>query len=282
MIHRLFPVVLLIMYLSGHIWEFTLTYVSMVFHEFGHVAAAKALGKKVYSISILPVGLNASIEEYSCSRPERIIIYTCGPLINILSALFFHVLGGGAFYKADSIICFLATVNYLLAVFNMLPTLPLDGGKIYRDILTVRLGLISANKKIQKISILVSLLLVLLGIVQLLGDTFNISLILIGLYLLFLSKNGKSEAAMMNVKDVIYRRSRLLKKGIYPARDLVVVKSMRLGDVIKCLDFDRYHIIHVLNEELKLINIFTEQDIIDAVFKYSMELTFEQFIEKNA
>jgi stage IV sporulation protein FB len=260
--------------------EFALTYISMVFHELGHALAAKTLGKKVYSINILPVGLNAAIEEFSCSRPERIIIYTSGPLINILSALFFHVIGGGAFCKSDSIMCFLATVNYLLAIFNLLPTLPLDGGKIYRDLLTVRLGLISANRKIQKISIWVSLLLILLGIVQLTGNIFNFTLILIGLYLLFLIKIKKSEAAVMNVKDVIYRRSRLLKKGIYPARDLVVVKSMRLGDIIKCLDFDRFHIIHVLNEELKLVNIFTEQDIIDAVFKYSMDLTFEEFMGK--
>ena len=82
----------------------------------------------------------------------------------------------------------------------------------------------------------------------------------------------------MNMKDVIYRRSRLLKKGIYPARDLVVVKNMRMGDIIRNLDFDRFHIIHVLDDDLKLMKVFTEQDIMDGVVKHSGDMTFEEFI----
>jgi stage IV sporulation protein FB len=264
----------------GYHMEYVLTFVSMIIHELGHIVAALVLGKRVYGMRILPVGINASIDEYSCTRPEKIIIYICGPISNLLLAVIFLNLWFGFSIKADKIF-FLIIANAFLAVFNLLPALPFDGGRILREILAARYGLISANKSMLRLTATVSLLLVLLGMVQFLRNFINFSFILIGLYIFFLLKNEKTEAAMMNVKDMIYRRSRLLKKGVYPARDLVVVKTMHLGDIIKCLDFDRFHIIHVLNENLKLLKVYTEQDIIDGVFKYSADMTFEEFMEKN-
>ncbi len=255
-----------------------MAFLSMIFHELGHTAAAAALGKKIYCIKLLPIGLNVRLEEFLCSRWEKIIIFACGPCVNILLAFVFMVLG--IYFKAYSIF-FLTVANIYLAVFNLLPALPLDGGKILRGFLTGWVGAISANRIMQKLSLTVSLFLIIIGTVQLLKHIFNLSLIFIGFYMFFALKPERTEAAIMNVKDVIYRRSRLLKKGVYPARDLVVVKTMHLRDIIKCLDFDRFHIIHVLDENLKLVGVFTEQDIIDAVFKYSADLTFEEFMDKN-
>jgi stage IV sporulation protein FB len=89
------------------------------------------------------------------------------------------------------------------------------------------------------------------------------------------------EAALMNMRDIVYRRSRLIQKGIYQARDLVVIKSVRLGEVIKYLDYDRFHIIYVLDENLGLTGVYTEQEILDGMIKYNSEFTFEEFIRLN-
>ena len=56
----------------------------------------------------------------------------------------------------------------------------------------------------------------------------------------------------MNVKNVVYRHSRLMRKGIYAARDIVVLKSVHLSEVLKHMDFDRFHIVYVLDDELKI------------------------------
>lgn len=279
-VNPLFPAVLLLFLLAGYHVEYILTFISMVIHELGHTAAALVLKKKVYTFKILPVGINVCIDEFSCTRQERILIYICGPVINVFLAAVFFDIWLRASIKTG-LVFFLMSANVCLATFNLLPALPFDGGRILREALAMRYGGFSANKKIQRITLIVSLMLVLSGIVQLLNNILNFSLILIGAYAIFLLKKGKTEDSVMNVKDMIYRRSRLLKKGVYPARDLVVVKTMHLGDIIKCLDFDRFHIIHVLNENLKLLKVFTEQDIIDGVFKYSADMTFEEFMEKE-
>ncbi|HOQ00187.1 MAG TPA: hypothetical protein PK604_05020 [Acetivibrio clariflavus] len=82
----------------------------------------------------------------------------------------------------------------------------------------------------------------------------------------------------MNIKNLVYKRSRFLKKGIYPGRELVVIKSMRLGDVVKNMDFDRIHIIYVLDENMRLVKVFTEQEIIDGMEKFNGEISFEELI----
>ncbi len=279
-VNPLFPAVLLLFCMVGYHVEYALAFFSIIIHELSHATAAWVLKKRVYTLKILPMGINVSIDEYSCSRQERIFVYICGPAINVFLAAVFFYIWFTASVKGDMVF-FLMTANTCLAFFNLLPVLPFDGGRILREILAMRYGGFSANESTQRVTLIVSLVLILLGVIQFLNNILNFSLILIGTYALFLFKKGKTEDAVMNVKDMIYRRSRLLKKGVYPARDLVVVKTMHLGDIVKCLDFDRFHIIHVLNEELKLLKVYTEQDIIDGVFKFSADMTFEEFIEKN-
>ena len=83
----------------------------------------------------------------------------------------------------------------------------------------------------------------------------------------------------MNMKQIIYRRSRLLKKGIYPVRDLVVMKSVFLGDTVKSMDFDRFHFIYVLDDNLKLLGVFSENDIMESMLRNNGDITFEELIK---
>ena len=86
---------------------------------------------------------------------------------------------------------------------------------------------------------------------------------------------------MMNIMNIIYRRSRILKKGIYPARQLVAVETVKLGEIIKSMDFDNFHFIQVVNQELQVIGGFTEQQVIDAILSIGPDITFGEFVRKR-
>jgi hypothetical protein len=73
--------------MAGYHVEYILAFISVIIHELSHTTAALALKKRVYTIKILPMGINVSIDEYSCSRQERIFIYICGPAINVFLAV---------------------------------------------------------------------------------------------------------------------------------------------------------------------------------------------------
>lgn len=270
----------LILMFTGYIPEFLVLYGSILLHECGHILAAKLLGRKISSIKILPVGLNATIDDRPGCRWERLLIYISGPLANVLLFTALMLINSYYLYQTDNMRFFIL-VNICLAIFNLIPVLPLDGGRILGEVLASQIGLFSAGLYIRKISLFIAILLFALGIIQLFSSNHNFSLFLIGFYVFFSLKSEERSVAIMNVKHIIYRRSRLLKRGIYPARDLVVIKSVRLGEIIKNLDFDRFHFIYVLDEELKLIRVFSEQEIIDGMLKYNTELTFEEFIEKS-
>lgn len=252
---------------------------SILLHELGHIAVALLEGNKIHSINILPVGLNAQIED-ECSAWKNIFVFLSGPLINMLLYSLGLIINTYYLPESDNMRFFIL-INIYLAVFNLLPVLPLDGGRILREALALNTGLFFAGRLTEKISFFIAILLIALGFVQLQAGFYNFSLLFIGLYLIVCMKLQKTEAALMNVKQIIYRRSRLLKKGIYQARDLVAMKSMHLNEVIKCMDFDRFHIIHVLDENLKIVGTFTEQEIIDGLLNSETDLTFEEFIKSR-
>lgn len=235
-------------------------------------------GGKVYQLRFLPVGLNALIEDGPCSKWDRIRIYTSGPLINFLLSGLGFLLNSYYLFAPDSMRFFIL-INASLFIFNMIPILPMDGGRILREALSLKLGMFLAGRYTRSISRLLSLFLIMVGAVQIFYNVRNFSLILIGIYIFFTLKYEERETALMNVKNMIYRRSRLLNKGIYPARDLVVLKSLHLGEIIKAMDFDRFHIIHVLDDDLKVVRVMTEHEVIEAMLKYNAEITFDELLK---
>jgi stage IV sporulation protein FB len=86
----------------------------------------------------------------------------------------------------------------------------------------------------------------------------------------------------MNIKNIVYRGSRFRKKGIYPVRELAVLETKSLGDVIKSMDFDRFHIIYILNESMNLVRVVTEQEILDYAVKYNANVSFKDLFEDYA
>ncbi|HOJ11963.1 MAG TPA: site-2 protease family protein [Clostridiales bacterium] len=277
------PILLLAVFLffaAGHGIEFICAFVSISIHEAAHIFAASLMGLKIYNVNIHLAGLNAQIEENYCGTWQKIIMYICGPITNVL--LFGAVAVIKAYFEKlkyespDLVITFLR-VNIYLAVFNIIPILPLDGGRILCEILTRNKGLFAAHKYMRIISFIILGFFFIIGVIQAFYY-YNFNILLIGLYILFIMKSINQEAAFMNIKQLLYRRSRILKKGVYPARSLVVMDNVPMGEVVKNMDFDGFHIVYVLDDKFKLINTLTEQDIIDGLIENDGEITIGEFM----
>lgn len=252
-----------------------LTFISI--HEFGHIAAALLLGSKLYGIKILPIGLNASIDNSCCYKRDRILIYLAGPCINLLIGIIFVIIY--MHYKKSGFLSLGIMINVWLAFFNLLPVLPLDGGKILMEILAGRVGVFRASKYINIFSIILSSVIIVVVFFILEKSIFNVSLILIGAYILFSIGQNKKESAFMNVRNLVYRRSRIIKKGIYPAREIVVMKNIKMSDIIKAIDYtDMFHIINVLDDDLRVMKVMTEQEILNAIMENDSDITFDRFL----
>ena len=153
-IHWSFWILAIFVFLSGLSQGFShamalLGFVFAVFgcvflHELGHAVAAKGFGKRTHDITLLPIGGVARIEGGNLSAVAEGWIAIAGPAVNFVIALALLIgstLSGASLAIDPNQVVKLTPVqqlivaNLALAIFNLLPAFPLDGGRLLRSIL---------------------------------------------------------------------------------------------------------------------------------------------------
>lgn len=136
-IHIYLFLVLAYMYAIQNLENFVIAYFFIVLHELSHIFVATLLRVKIREIELLPVGINVKyIGKISCKK--ELLISLAGPVASLL------------FYKLFNI-SFLKYMNLLIALINLIPLKPYDGGRIIQSLFTVLFG----EKITQKTNIII-------------------------------------------------------------------------------------------------------------------------------
>ena len=124
---------------------------SIVVHEVAHAVVARLRGQKVTAVTLYLFGGAAHIETRNMRPIDEILVAAAGPLASALLAAIFLGSGAavvGSHFQAAVLLMNLGLANALLAAFNLLPGLPMDGGRVLRGILEQRSGnAISATRR---------------------------------------------------------------------------------------------------------------------------------------
>ena len=111
--------------------------ISVVLHEIGHLAVARAFGLPVRSITVTLLAGFTEITEPPQTPAREYAVAVCGPMVSLL--LSGAAVAGAAACPADSVAQLLlegaAATNGGIGVLNLLPGLPLDGGRVLRSVL---------------------------------------------------------------------------------------------------------------------------------------------------
>jgi Zn-dependent protease/CBS domain-containing protein len=167
-------------------------FASLILHELAHSLVARRFGLGVGGITLFLFGGVAELEQEPQSAVSEFWIAVAGPAMSVALALLFRLLEGAALAAGASdslvaLIAYLATINLVLALFNLLPAFPLDGGRVLRAALWRAKGdLLAATRTASLAGTVFGYLLVALGFAALFsGQTVIGGLwpILIGLFL---------------------------------------------------------------------------------------------------
>ena len=133
---------IILFFLINSIDTYIIFLIFIFIHELIHLLVGIIIGKKPKKLSLNPLGL--SIEFYSYGKKKflyLILFYLSGPLVNFIIALIFNYININQEMKLKIIY-----TNLAIGVFNLIPIIPLDGGKILKEILKYFIGYEKANK----------------------------------------------------------------------------------------------------------------------------------------
>src|SRR5262245_25128053 len=119
-----------------------LVFGSVLVHELGHAVVARQLGVRVSGIELSFFGGAAKMVQLPRTATHELLIAAAGPAVSLI--LGGVGLGLGALTHS-SLFAWLGWTNLIIAAFNLIPALPMDGGRILRALLTRRMDFVSAT-----------------------------------------------------------------------------------------------------------------------------------------
>lgn len=253
----------------------------VVLHELGHALAARRFGIKTKDITLLPIGGVARLERMPDKPVQELWVALAGPAVNVVLAAalaaYLQLTGGALWLSAESQLAGggLATkllwVNVSLALFNLLPAFPMDGGRALRALLALRGNYVQATQRAAAIGQGLALLLGLWGL---------LTSPLLVFVALFVWIGAASESGAVQTKAALsgipIHAAMLTDFKVLAARDSLATASQALlaGSQV---DFP------VLDDEGALVGVLTRADLIrgltahgaDAQVASAMSRTFE-------
>lgn len=256
--HPLFLLVIVSGFITGMIAELGLLFLIVFLHEMSHVAAARALGYRVLEITVLPFGGVARLEHGSFGWNPRheTLIAIAGPVSNFLLVGLLYVVE--AFFPIETLMIpeswksFYLIGNLTIAFFNLLPALPLDGGRILRAVLSNKYGFKRSTEVGIQMAIIVSVVLLVFGIASIIMGYGQAGMVALAFFLLVSAWQLRKKLQYDTIRFLdAKRRQWLSSKGLpapLPVRTLVASPWMSLLEVMSQFSPDHYHVILIIGD----------------------------------
>lgn len=254
---------------------------SLCAHELCHALAALGCKVRVRELELMPFGGAARIDGLWTLRPAQVIcVALAGPAANLLIAL-----GCSALAWSGLITPYIAFVwlriNLVLMLFNLLPALPLDGGRVFCALISTRCGQARSLRLGISLGRVLAILLLSWAVWMFWQHRqINLSLLLCALYL-FTSAEGERRAGEGAVLvSLLSRQSELADEGALPVRWLGVTSTALVCDVVRLLRPRCLHRIAVYDSKLRFAGVLDESCLISAL-QNSAQLEVGALLHKN-
>ncbi|MFZ0430250.1 MAG: site-2 protease family protein [Acidobacteriota bacterium] len=228
-------------------------FASVLIHELGHSVIGRMFHFRIRNITLWILGGMAQFDRIPRRKGFEAIMAAAGPATSILVggvALLLLRITPSDWPGTRFVLTYLMYMNFLLAAFNLLPALPLDGGRVFRSLLALKLPFLEATQVATSISKFLAIVLGLVGFLSL-----NIWLILIAFFI-YIAVSGEAQQATVtealrgiSVRDVMTHEVH------------TVAEDMTVSDLVHRMLTEHYLSFPVLDAEGRLTGFVTLQDV---------------------
>lgn len=273
-----FIIIILLFFISGLIWEMLALFLALFIHELAHILTAHGLGYSIVSIEVLPFGGTIDIRQFrDLTSDLDLLVILAGPMANFVAAIFLMFLVSNNFFSFDLCRQFISRQLYL-GFFNLLPALPLDGGRIFVLWLRQKVSFISAVKIAARTGRIIAFILIAIGIAGFLLKSFFIDFLIIGVFLFLESKKEEKKAPITFMKYTTKKKETLLKQGYLPIKSIVVINETPVKDVMYLFTPREYYLVYVLNEKMKVKDCLTESEIFNKIIEKGLDINIQDLL----
>ncbi|WP_246131897.1 M50 family metallopeptidase [Paenibacillus hemerocallicola] len=268
-LHPLFSLMMLVSVATGFFVELLTLFVIVLIHELGHVAAAKSFGWNVIRVELLPFGGVAETEDRGRSSAfQEAAVALAGPLQNAWMALFAVVMSRLGIW--DSGWCdYFMTANMMIGLFNLLPVLPLDGGKVMQALMSRWLPYYRTLLLCSLVSLLLAAVLAAAALLGIRSSGIHLNLLVIALFLVYSNWYSYRNVGFQFMRFLMNREpvmERLIDRGTL-AQPIVIYRHRKIAEVVRLFMRDKYHLVYILNDGGRIQAVLPEQKLLYAYFQ---------------
>jgi Zn-dependent protease/CBS domain-containing protein len=229
-------------------------FASVVLHELGHALTARRFGIRTRNITLLPIGGLARLERMPEKPAQEMLVAAAGPAVNFVIAL---LLAAGLWLASSDLspevasargpfLAKLMWINVTLGLFNLLPAFPMDGGRVLRAGLALRLGRAPATLLSTRIGKIMA------GGLAMLGVLYDPMLLLIGGFVWLGAHQeasvvqAKSALAGLTAADAMFTDLQALEPGETLASAAVLLAHATARDFLVA---DRHRVVGVIGRD---------------------------------
>lgn len=258
-VHPTFLLLFLWFVISGQALEFFILFFVVLVHEAGHYVVAKRLKYKLDSFYLAPYGVALNYKEQKFASNDEIKIALAGPACSLI--LSFALVGiwwlFPGIYGLTYEIC---NLSFFLALFNLLPAYPLDGGRVLVSALSEKMP----RKKALKISMAANIVLCVVFLACFVITCFvdyNPTFALMVVFLLGGIMETKFEGKYQQMN--LYSKK---VKDFSHVKTLAVSDEVTLGELMRAIDTSKLTVFYILSQNGKT-RMLTEKAVLSLCMK---------------
>lgn len=255
---NLFFIVLLVFFwwfASGT--HFLAAFSLVVMHELVHAIVAALKGFEISQIEILPFGGAAEYSGLLEMYPSvEMLVALAGPLSNMILLPLFYFLELDIFLK----------YSLVLALFNLVPLLPLDGGRVLRSILVRKRGFKRGTEAVVTFSRIGAVVLFLTGLVMIAVNYLSVVFIITAIFIYYAAFRENEQFYYRLLSYLVLRKNKPEDFDLKEIFARVVVKEFPVEELILQLSPEKYNVFYVVDGKYNIISVLSETSLLDAFF----------------